>query len=197
MFMPGFEYYEVKKKRFCYYFSKRKWKYFYTFIVKSLQKEQNSTNLLLWPPICRNKSAITPKWFNSLDTNSSYPLFNSSNKIRWYVKVWSPQGAAPSFFTRVLEEMNKRCWLSEVEIKTADIYFFHKQRYCAIHLFTYRDLAFSEFPVGTYLRSRPATSKGAMRNLRFQIVLPQLLEFDTWQVLCLSLIHIWRCRRGS
>ena len=26
-----------------------------TFIVKSLQKEQNSTNLLLWPPICRNK----------------------------------------------------------------------------------------------------------------------------------------------
>ena len=40
------------------------------FIVKSLQKEQNSTNLLLWPPICRNKPAITPKWFNSLDTNS-------------------------------------------------------------------------------------------------------------------------------
>ena len=37
------------------------------FIVKSLQKEQNSTNLLLWPPICRSKSAITPKWFNSLD----------------------------------------------------------------------------------------------------------------------------------
>ena len=25
----GFEFYEVKKK--CYYFSKRKWKYFYTF----------------------------------------------------------------------------------------------------------------------------------------------------------------------
>ena len=25
----GFEFYEVKK--FCYYFSKRKWKYFYTF----------------------------------------------------------------------------------------------------------------------------------------------------------------------
>ena len=41
------------------------------FIVKSLQKEQNSTNLLLWPPICRNKPAITPKWFNSLDTNST------------------------------------------------------------------------------------------------------------------------------
>jgi hypothetical protein len=39
--------------------------------VKSLQKEQNSRNLLLWTPICRNKLAITPKWFNSLDTNSS------------------------------------------------------------------------------------------------------------------------------
>ena len=42
------------------------------FIVKYLQKEQNSTNLLLWPPICLYKSAITPKWFNSLDTNSTY-----------------------------------------------------------------------------------------------------------------------------
>ena len=29
------------------------------FIVKSLHKEQNSTNLLLWPLICRNKHAIT------------------------------------------------------------------------------------------------------------------------------------------
>ena len=28
----GFEFYEVKKKFFCYYFSKRKWKYFYTFL---------------------------------------------------------------------------------------------------------------------------------------------------------------------
>ena len=27
----GFEFYEVKKKKNCYYFSKRKWKYFYTF----------------------------------------------------------------------------------------------------------------------------------------------------------------------
>ena len=27
----GFEFYEVKKENFCYYFSKRKWKYFYTF----------------------------------------------------------------------------------------------------------------------------------------------------------------------
>ena len=35
------------------------------FIVKSLQIELHSTNLLLWPLICRNKRAITPKWFNS------------------------------------------------------------------------------------------------------------------------------------
>ena len=27
----GFEFYEVKTKNFCYYNSKRKWKYFYTF----------------------------------------------------------------------------------------------------------------------------------------------------------------------
>ena len=52
------------------------------FIVKSLQKEQNSTNLLLWPPICRNKPAITPKWFNSLDTNSIKYLNNSWRFIK-------------------------------------------------------------------------------------------------------------------
>ena len=90
-----------------------------------------------------------------------------------------PPGAAIDFYTRVLGEMKCTCKLSKIEIKTADIYYFHKQCYRMIHLFTYRDLAFSEFPVGTYLRTRPATSKGAMRNLRFQIVLPRLLEFDT------------------
>ena len=44
-----FDFYEVKKKN-CNYFSKTKGKFFYTFnhfIVKSLQKEQNDTNLLL------------------------------------------------------------------------------------------------------------------------------------------------------
>ena len=34
-------------------------------IVKSLQIELNSTHLLLWPPNCRNKRAITPKCYNS------------------------------------------------------------------------------------------------------------------------------------
>ena len=54
--------------------------------MKSLQKEQNSTNLLLWHPICRNKSAITPKWFNSLDTNSN----TNSIMLPWtrYKKPW-------------------------------------------------------------------------------------------------------------
>ena len=68
---------------FCYYFSKRNgntFTLFIIFIVKSLQKEQNSTNLLLCPPICRNKSASTTKWFNSLDTNSR--VVNSKNHVR-------------------------------------------------------------------------------------------------------------------
>ena len=68
----GFEFYEVKKK-FVIIFQKENgntFTLFIIFVVKSLQKEQNSTNLLLCPLICRNKSAITPKWFNSLDTNS-------------------------------------------------------------------------------------------------------------------------------
>ena len=58
----GFEFYEVKKK-IVIIFQKEKgntFTLFIIFIVKSLQKKQNSTNLLLWPPICQNKSAITP-----------------------------------------------------------------------------------------------------------------------------------------
>ncbi len=68
-----FDFYEVKKETFNI-FQKENGNTFtllIIFIVKSLQKEQNSTNLLLWPPICRNKHAITPKWFNYLDTNSN------------------------------------------------------------------------------------------------------------------------------
>ena len=59
----GFVFYEVKKF-FVIIFRKENgntFTLFIIFIVKSLQKEQNSTNLLLKPPICRNKSAITPK----------------------------------------------------------------------------------------------------------------------------------------
>ena len=54
--------------------------------------KQNSTNLLLWPPICRNKSAITPKWFN-LDTNSS--LISS---MYYLVKVSKCQNIYLAFF---------------------------------------------------------------------------------------------------
>ena len=48
MFMPGFEFYEVKKNAII--FQKENGNtltLFIIFIVKSLQKEQNSTNLLL------------------------------------------------------------------------------------------------------------------------------------------------------
>ena len=37
----GFEFYEVKKIIFCYYFSKRKWKYFYTFYHFYSEKSSN------------------------------------------------------------------------------------------------------------------------------------------------------------
>ena len=64
---------------------------FIIFIVKSLQKEQNSTNLLLRPPICRNKSAITPKCFNSLDTNSRIPHSRMSiNDVRQFLMFFDP-----------------------------------------------------------------------------------------------------------
>ena len=46
----GFDFYEVKKIYVILFFKKEKGKYYYTFnhlIVKSLQKEQNSTNLVL------------------------------------------------------------------------------------------------------------------------------------------------------
>ena len=66
----GFDFYEAKKYFLLLFFKKKRKILLIIFIAKSLQKEQNSTNLLLWLPICRNKPAITPKWFNSLDTNS-------------------------------------------------------------------------------------------------------------------------------
>ena len=88
----GFEFYEVKK--IVIIFQKENGNTFtllIIFMVKSLQKEQNSTNLL-WPPICRNKSAITPKWFNSLNTNSrwhpcGYPS-KRRMKLTWKLLLW-------------------------------------------------------------------------------------------------------------
>ena len=76
--MPGIWILWSKQKNFVITFQKENGNTFtllIIFVVKSSQKEQNSTNLLLWPPICRYKPAITPKWFNSLDTNSKHDLF--------------------------------------------------------------------------------------------------------------------------
>ena len=53
--------------------------------MKNLQNKQNSVNLLLWPPICRNKLAITPKWFKSLDTNSNRQSITMSTP--WFEKL--------------------------------------------------------------------------------------------------------------
>ena len=55
MFMTGFDFYEVKKNII---FQKEKGKTYTLlniFIVKSLKKEQNSINLLLWPQSARIK----------------------------------------------------------------------------------------------------------------------------------------------
>ena len=75
MLMPGFNFYEVKKKY--HNFSKRKGKYFYTFYHSYYSYiELISTNLLLWCPICRNKRASTEKWIHSLKANfAQLPLW--------------------------------------------------------------------------------------------------------------------------
>ena len=110
MFMPGVWILWSKKKYiFVIIFQKENGNTFtllIIFIVKSLQKEQNSTNLLLWPPICRNKPAITPKWFNSLDTNSSWrrkivvfsvPSWISHLNRIFSVILWSVKGLGMDF----------------------------------------------------------------------------------------------------
>ena len=55
----------------------------YTFKYFFSKKSSNrdfGTNPPLWPPIYRHKSAITPKWFNSLDTNSKLMVLGQ----RWF-----------------------------------------------------------------------------------------------------------------
>ena len=68
------------------YFSKRKWKYFDTFnhyFSEKYSKRANSSNHPVWPLICRNKPAINPKWFNSLDTNSTqHSQFESGELVK-------------------------------------------------------------------------------------------------------------------
>ena len=68
----GFDFYEVKKS--CI-FQKENWNTLTLLIiilVKSIQKEQIAQiTHPVWPLICRNKPAINPKGFKSLDTNST------------------------------------------------------------------------------------------------------------------------------
>ena len=76
------------------------------------------------------------------------------------------------------------CWSFEVEIKTADFYSLHKQRYCILHLFTCRVLAFSQFPVGTYIKTqtrnlRRGDAKITLYNVSSGFV---KLMYYTWRV---------------
>ena len=96
MFMPGV-WILWSKKKIVIIFQKENgntFTLFIIFIVKSLQKERNSTNLLLWPPICRNKSAIPPKWFNSLETNSNLGTYNYVSTLHTYSKVRNKRSTA-------------------------------------------------------------------------------------------------------
>ena len=74
MFMPGVWILWSKKKYFCYHFSKRKWKYFYTFnhfySEKSSKKSKIAQIYYYDPQSAGINLQLTPKWFNSLDTNS-------------------------------------------------------------------------------------------------------------------------------
>ena len=97
------------------FFIKNTFTLFIIFIVKSLQKEQNSTNPLLWPPICRNKSAFTPKWFNYLDTNSIPGTY-----IDLCTKIAKNGHSAPS--TRTSESLRKFAQLCRKKI----LHFTHK-----------------------------------------------------------------------
>ena len=114
MFMPGV-WILWSKKKIVIIFQNENWNsstLFIIFIVKSLQKEQNSTNLLLSPPICRTKSAITPKWFNSLDTNSNLQTYETMNKH--FLNVLIQQAYISKFFKRhsmnyLLHRNNDNC----------------------------------------------------------------------------------------
>ena len=81
MFMSGVWFLWSKKKSF----SKRKWKYFYTFnhsFRENSSKRANSTNHQVWPLICRNnlrstQSDLTPRILTltkSFDLNVKYPI---------------------------------------------------------------------------------------------------------------------------
>ena len=127
---------------------------FIIFIVKSLQKEQNSTNLLLWPPICRNKSASTSKWFNSLDTNSNlrscflHFLGLPMNKV-WEAKpqnISLLKNVVESFFSlwsQILQSLHSKYFFPNWTIDGAHLWFDknwlgrHKRRLLRTHRTSY------------------------------------------------------------
>ena len=75
-------------------------------IVKSLQIELHSTNLLLWPPICQNKRAIIPKCNNSsAETNFTG---RSSAEIRTLRQsLVYPRPMRPNLGARLVSEKLK------------------------------------------------------------------------------------------
>ena len=72
------------------------------------------------------------------------------------------------------------CWFFEVEIKTADLYSLHKQRYCILHLFTCRVLAFSLLPVGTYIKAQTRNLHEGDAKTCALIILPRFHGVDIW-----------------
>ena len=118
-----------KKKNFVIIFRKENGNNFtllIIFIVKSLQKEQKSTNLLLWPPICRNKSAITPKWFNSLDTNSNHNSLYLFNSTLWNCTTLVGK-------SEMKEKSRQKTYggssMAQAELSYASVEFSHGSRY--------------------------------------------------------------------
>ena len=108
---------------------------------------------------------MSPMQILSFVERSQSPKFNKE-QFRWCSKGWSLLGCAPSFFPQVLEEMNWVCSPSEVEIKTADFYFLHKQRYNIYICLLIEFWCFLNFRSEPRLRRKLATSKRAMRKLR-------------------------------
>ena len=74
MFLPGVWILWSKKKKLLLFFKKKMeiLLHFLSFLLWKVFKKSKIAQIynILWSPICRNKPAITPKWFNSLDTNS-------------------------------------------------------------------------------------------------------------------------------
>ena len=76
-------------------------------------------------------SNSSPSWTTVIPFKFSWII-----KFRWCSKVWRPGGYAPDTFFTSSGRIQSGCWSFEVGIKTVDLLFLHKHRYCIIHLFT-------------------------------------------------------------